>query len=246
MKQKERHHLKENELAQSLAAATQVFAARRRQITGMLIVLGLVLVVVAGVFIIRQRTASRSQDLLAQAMVELNAPVQAPTPALPATDTQAAVPETQPPGTYATEEAKLKAALPKLQAAADAYPNSQAGQIARYHLAATLARSGRRDEAIRAYDAVIASAGDAIYGRMARLGKANLQAQMGQTQQAIATYQALLDDEDSGLPADAILMHMASAYQAAGNAEEARKTFSRIVHEHPASPYSAAAGKQIQ
>ena len=64
--------------------------------------------------------------------------------------------------------------------------------------------------------------------------------------QRFAAHKELAEAKDSELPAEAILMQLGSAYQAAGNAEEARKTFSRIVHEHPASPYATEAGKQIQ
>src|SRR5438045_559260 len=136
MKQKERRHLKENELAHSLAVASEFLGARRRQVTRMATALGLAVLVVVGVIVIRQRTSARGEDLLAQAMVVVDAPVQPPTPATPPSDGKPGTMEAQQPGTYPTEDAKLKAALPKLQAAADAYPNSKAGLVARYHLAA--------------------------------------------------------------------------------------------------------------
>ena len=50
-------------------------------------------------------------------------------------------------GSFATEAAKLNAALPKLKAAADAYPDTAAGITARYHYASSLAALGRHDEA---------------------------------------------------------------------------------------------------
>jgi tetratricopeptide (TPR) repeat protein len=179
-------------------------------------------------------------------MVILEAPVQPPTPAVPPADGQPGTPERQEPGTYPTEEAKLKAALPKLQEAADEHPDTDAGITARYHLAATHAALGNHADAVSAYDDVIARAGDSIYGRMAKLGKATEQVRLGQYEPAIDTYKALADEKETDLPADAVLMQLARAYQASGNADEAKKTFSRIVHEHPGSPYSAEAGKQIQ
>src|SRR5205085_11178976 len=102
---------------------------------------------VFAVVVIRQRSASRGQDLLAQAMVALNArvvPAQPGDPTdLPAAATFGAT------GTFATEEAKLKAAVPKLKAAADAYPDSDAGVTARYHLASAYASLGQFNDAIR-------------------------------------------------------------------------------------------------
>ena len=66
--------------------------------------------------------------LLAEALVVLEAPVVPPAP--PAAAGQPAPPPT--PGSYPTERAKLEAALPKLLAAADAYPSTPAGLSARY------------------------------------------------------------------------------------------------------------------
>jgi tetratricopeptide (TPR) repeat protein len=148
-------------------------------------------------------------------------------------------------GTFATEEAKLQAALPKLKAAADAYPDAKAGITARYHLASTLIALGKHQEAIQAFDEVIKRAGDDVYGRMARLGKAEVQAQARQYDMAIATYKELADRKDGDLPVDAILMELARTYAAAGKKEEARKTFTQIVDEHPESPYYADARKEL-
>lgn len=62
----------------------------------------------------------------------------------------------QQPGTHPDEKAKLEAALPKFQAAADAYPSHDAGLTARYHAAKALVTLGRFDEAVKQYDQVIA------------------------------------------------------------------------------------------
>src|SRR5688572_2367416 len=122
MKRKERHHLKENELVHTIEAAREFVETRKRQMTGALIGLLVVAVVLIGFLMVRQRTQSQGQDLLAEAMVALNArvvPAGAQTGAdLPAAATLGAT------GTFATEAAKLNAALPKLKAAADAYPAS--------------------------------------------------------------------------------------------------------------------------
>ena len=45
-------------------------------------------------------------------------------------------------------------ATTKLKAAADAYPDSEAGITARYHYAASLAATGKYDEAVRAFEDV--------------------------------------------------------------------------------------------
>jgi tetratricopeptide (TPR) repeat protein len=150
-------------------------------------------------------------------------------------------------GTFLTEEAKLTAALPKLKAAADAFPDSNAGIQARYHMASTLAYLGRRQEAIDAFADVERRAGpSSLYGRMARLGKAEAQAQAGQIDAAIATWKDLSADTNSDLPQDAILIELARAYAVKGNRQEAEKTFNQLVEQHPDSPYAGEAKQELE
>jgi hypothetical protein len=150
-------------------------------------------------------------------------------------------------GTFATEEAKLAVAVPKLKAAADAHPGTAAGIQARYHLAGALAALGRNDEAIAAFEDVAARTGaDSLYGRMARLGKADAQARSGKLDAAIETWKGMAAESSDDMPVDAILMELARAYVQKGNREEARKTFTEIVDKHPNSPYSPEAREELE
>jgi tetratricopeptide (TPR) repeat protein len=246
MKRIERRHLKENELASTLANAREFLEPRRKQITTTIVVLAVLVVAVLGVTFVRQRSRSRGQELLAQAMVALNArvvPAQANAAQpgeLPAAASFGAT------GTFATEDAKLTAALPKLKAAADAYPESDAGITARYHLAGALAALGRHAEAITEFDSVEKRAGhDSLYGRMARLGKADEQARAGQIDTAIATWKEIAGDANADLPKDAILIELARAYVQKGNTDEAKKAFNEIVEKHPDSPYVPEARTEL-
>ena len=245
MKRTERHHLKENELAQSLASARDYLEPRRKQISLAAFVIFLLAVAILGITILRQRTVNRAHDMLAEAMVVLDAQVIPRDPVDPKSPTPPPA-AMQGSGTFETEEAKLQAAVPKLKAAADAYPDTQPGITARYHLAGTLAALGKHQEATQAYDEVIKRAGDDLYGRMARLGKAEEQARSGQLDAAIATYRELSTRTDGDLPTDAILMQLARAYVAAGKKDEAQKTFTKIVDEHPQSPYAAEARNELE
>lgn len=245
MKRLERKHLKENELAQSLRTAQDFIEPRRAALKALGIVALLLLVAGVGYGVWRERTSSQGQEQLAEALVALNADV---VPAgvenaegLPAAASLGAT------GTFASEEAKLNAALPKLKAAADAYPGSPAGIQARYHLAGALTALGRNAEAVTAFDEVIRRAGaDSLYGRMAQLGKADAQARAGQLDAAIDTWKGLAARSDEDLPADAILMQLARAYVQKGNRDEARKTFTEIVDKHPQSPYLTEARAELE
>ena len=245
MKRIERKHLKENELAERLAAARQYVEPRRNTLVGASIAIVVLLIAVVIVSVWRQRTRSESEAALAEGMVALNAPV---VPAgvegaegLPAAAALGAT------GTFTSEEAKLNAAVPKLKAAADAHPGTDAGVQARYHLAGALSSLGRHDEAIREFDEVVNRAGaDSLYGRMARLGKADAQVRKGQLDAAIETWKAMAQSEAAELPVDAILMDLARAYVQKGNTEEARKALTEIVDKHPNSPYLAEARSELE
>jgi tetratricopeptide (TPR) repeat protein len=245
MKRKERHHLQQNELAHTIEAAREFLETRQRQIAGAVVGIAVIALAVIGFTVYRQQTQSRGSELLAQALVALNARV-VPAGAtgednLPAGATLGAT------GTFSTEEAKLTAALPKLKAAADEYPDSAAGITARYHLAGALAALGRHQDAIQAFDEVARRSGaSSLYGRMARLGKADTQAHSGQLDAAIATWKDMTTADADDLPVDAILIELARAYVQKGNTEEARKTFTQIVEKHPNSPYLPEARTELE
>ena len=246
MKRQERHHLKENELVHSIEATREFMETRKREIGIAVIAVVAIVAVVIGAMTYRQRTQSRGVELLADAMVALNARVvpagaQATGEDIPAAASLGAT------GSFATESAKLTAALPKLQAAADAYPDSTAGITARYHLAGALAALSRHDEAIKQFDEVVTRAGSgSIYGRMARLGKADTQARAGQVDAAIATWKEMATSTSGDFPVDAILMELARAYAQKGEKEEARKTFSQLIDQHPNSPYTPEARSELE
>ena len=149
------------------------------------------------------------------------------------------------PGTYPTEKAKLEAALPKFQAAADAYPSNDTGITARYHVAKNLVTLGRFDEAVKQYDQVIAS-GSPLLARSARLGKAEAHLRAAQYDPAIATFKQIVDQKDASLPPDAVLMELARAYRLAGNTAEARKTLTQVIEQHADSVYATEAKAEIE
>ena len=244
MKRTERKHLKENELAHTLEVARDYLEARKRAVATVAILVVVFALGIVGIGIWRERSHGAAERALAEAMVALNAPV-VPAGVEGAEGVPAAA-QLGATGTFATEEAKLNDALPKLKAAADAYPGTQAGIQARYHMAGALAAIGRHEEAITTFDEVINRAGEnTLYGRMARLGKADAQERAGQLDAAIETWKTLAEEGDE-LPVDAILMQLARAYVQKGNTEEARKALTQIVDNHPDSVYLPEAREELE
>ncbi|MBM3806651.1 MAG: tetratricopeptide repeat protein [Acidimicrobiia bacterium] len=244
MKTTERHHLKDNELAIALGHAQDWTGRNARTLLG---VIGAVVVIGAGFLGVTAWRNSGNNDAraaLAAAMVIDEARVMPPAPPAGTTNDPNAL-GGQLPGTYPTEQAKLEAALPKFQAAADAFPTHEAGLTARYHVARTLVSLGRFDDAVAAYDRVIAG-GNTLLARSARLGKGEAQLRAAQYEPAIATFKQIVDQKDAALPTEAVLMELARAYRLAGRTEEARKTLTQIVEQHADTPYAGDARSELE
>jgi len=241
MKSTERHKLKENEFARTVAHAREAMQTRGRDIATIVVVVIAAVALAAGYAWWRQSRNAKANVLLAEALAVEEAPVIAPVAPAPGSP----IPVQQP-GTFATEEAKLEAALPKLMKAADAYPNTEAGITARYHAASVLANLGRYAEAEKRYQEVIDKAGNSLYGRTARLGLADVLVSEGKYDSAIKIYQEVSTDTKSPLPIDGVLMQLGRAYMKAGKKNEAAHAFTRVVQEFPQSLYAADARREME
>jgi len=239
MKSTERHKLKENEFARSVAAARDMLTSRPQDILRAVIAAVVIILLIGGYTIWRQSRNARADAALAAGLAVFEAPVMpvaAPTPGSPLPVQQA--------GTFQTEQAKLEAALPKLIEAAEAYPKTDAGVAARYYAASALAALGRFGEAEERYQEVVDRAGNRIYGRTGRLGLADAQAAQGKYDDAITIYRELSADTNSQIPIDGLLMTLGRTYLRAGRHDEAARAFSRIVDEFPQSVYAADARRE--
>ena len=241
MKATERHKLKENEFARTVAHARQTLEERGREFGMVLVVIVLALVAVAGYTWWRQSRNAKANTLLAGALAVHEAPVVAPAEPTPGSP----MPVEQP-GTFRTEQAKLQAALPKFMEAAEAYPSTDAGIAARFHAAGILAALGRHGESEQRYKEVADTGGTTIYGRTARLGLAEAQLAQGKFDAAIAIYRDLSTESNPQLPVDGVLMQLGRAYLRAGKKEDAARAFNRVVEEFPDSVYVADARRELE
>ena len=237
----ERHRLKHNEVADTVQDVLSNLQTNRRLIvSGLVAILVLVSSVGAWTYYRGQRNGKASA-LLGEAMVVADARVVEPVTPAPGQKLPPLGPNTFP-----NERAKLEAAFPKFQAAADAYPDTIPGIAARYHAAATLAALGRNAESRQRYNEVIERDSRGLYGKMAKLALADLNIQEKQYDQAISVLRELSLDTKGDVPVDAVLSQLGSTYLAAGKKTEARQTFQRITTEFAGSPYAADARKQLE
>ena len=239
MKRTERHHLKENEVAHWVLELKEQFDANKHVINYVLIAVVVVGVAVFGTLGWRSMTAGRAATMLAEAMTIAEAPVTGPVVE------EAGKLPVQPPGTYPSDRLRLEAALPKFVAAAEAYPDSESGIVARYRAAAPLVALGRTDEGIQRYREVIEK-GKGVVADMARLGVADAQLAAGKFDDATTNLKDLVDKGGNDLPVDGVLMQLGRAYRLAGKDADAKKSFQRIVDEFPTSVYAAEARREVE
>jgi TolA-binding protein len=241
MKSTERHKLKENDFTHTMTRTRDMMAQRQREITTTVVVVVAAIVLVGGYFAWRNSRDNKAQTLLASALAVAEAPVVAPPPPSPGSP-----PPVQQPGTYRTDRERLEAAVPRLQQAADAYPDSEAGITARFRLAAALAELGRFPEAEQRYQEVIQKASSkSVYRQTARLGLGEAQLAQGKADAAMTTFKEVSTDSSSTLPVDGVLMQVGRAALLAGKKDEATRAFTRVVEEFPQSLYVSEAKEKL-
>jgi tetratricopeptide (TPR) repeat protein len=234
MKRTERHHLKQNEFQHITLQVMDLFAAKRREVTTILLVLAVVGLGGASYWAWHQHTQDKAHALLAEAMVVQEARVGPPAEATGGSGV-----------TYPTERERTQDAVKKYRVAADAYPSTDAGVFARYQEASLQVSLGNAADAIKAYQSVVDRAGDGLYGQMSKLGLAEAYSRSGQYEQAITAYKELAQRKDGQLPIDGILIQLGRTYRDAGKASDAQQTFNRLVEEFPDSPFTADAKREI-
>jgi TolA-binding protein len=229
MKAQERHQLKQNEFANTVARVSDVVNQNRNLVTAGIAAVLIVAIGLGGFFWYRSHVNDQAGALLGKAMVIVQAQI-APPPTIPGAK--------QTPGTYPTDKARQEAAVQAFQEVIKAYPNSMAANAARYHSAVALMQLGRFSDAEKAFQDAIDHAGSSIYGPMSRMGLGEAYVAEKQFDKAIALYTDLSGQRDGPLPIDGVLMVLGRTYAKAGKTNEARATFKRVVDEFPESMYA--------
>jgi TolA-binding protein len=236
MKAQERHHLKQNEFAQTAArVAASVTANRDRVVIGLVVTL-LVVAVGGGWMYWRSRTNNLASGELGIGLAIARAPITPPS-TLP-TSTQAG-------GTYPNEAARHEAALKQFEKTFAEYPSTNAGLAARYHAGIELLGLNRLADAARAFQDVAERGGDSIYAASAKLAMAEALSLEGKHDDAIKRLTDLAADRDGALPVDGVLIQLARASAKAGRTQEARAAYKRVVDEFPESLYAGEARQQL-
>ena len=124
--------------------------------------------------------------------------------------------------------------------------NSGSGYLARYYRASTLHRLGDSDlaietlEQLNAEDDLLSTLRGSVEAMLA-----DLYIKADRSDDAVQLLTAALDQPDRGMPADQIMLQIASIESGRGNASEARSMWQRILTEHADSPAATEAQAKL-
>jgi hypothetical protein len=235
MKSIERHHLKQNEFAETTRRTIEGVRENRTPILAGLLAVLVVGGGVIGYLSYRKSRADEAGARLGQAMAIAQATI-APPSTLPGAQ--------QAPNTYPNENVRSEAALKAYEAIIADYGDSGVGLTAKYEAAGELLDLGRPAEAEKYFNDVVAS-GEQLYVPMARMGVAQAKMAAGQPDEAAKLLTDLAANRDSALPLDGVLIQLGQAYARAGKTADARAAYQRVVDEFADSVYAFEARQRL-
>lgn len=222
MKRAQRHQLKQDEFVHWLDRTTQWLMENQRSVINVALVLVGAGLLLGGLYIYRSRQAARARALMVEAMDQYHGEVGAATGASPETPH------------FATAKDKYETALASFEAVAGEFPGYESGRQAQYYAGLCQTHLGDLEAADAALTAVRSGKRDLLY-YLASMALASVKTERGDPQAAAEIYQALADDPDNPLPKDHILFELARSEERAGNTEQARLIYQRMIAEHPDS-----------
>jgi tetratricopeptide (TPR) repeat protein len=222
VKRTERHHLKQDELVAGIGQATHWFEAHRQNVlNAVLVALGAGLLL-GGIYIYRTRKAEEGHGLLVEALKQFHGEVGTegePTPNVPR---------------FPTAEEKYRAALASLEKVANDFGSYDAGRQARFYAGLCQAELDDYEGAERSLQELRSGERDLLY-YVASKALASVETDRGNHAEAVAIYRPLVEDAQNPLPKDYLLFELARAEERAGNLEQARLIYDRVLAEHPES-----------
>lgn len=145
----------------------------------------------------------------------------------------------------ATAEARA-AAVRTLEAVLERHPSGRGAALAAYHLGNL--RYARREWALarRAWDRALASGAQGALATQARLGVAYAWEGEGDLARAAAAFQAVLEGlEPRGFGFEEAILGLGRVLEGAGQVEEARRVYRRLLTELPEAPRASEARARL-
>lgn len=187
-----------------------------------------------GIYFYRSNREQQAQVALGKAIDTIQSPL------LPAAGGQA-----MPGAKYKTEQERTAAAETQFRDVASKYSGSDAADVADLYLARIDAAKGNTASAQTKLQKFVDDHPKSMLVGAARFSLYQLRIENGQSQQVInELQQQIAKPADSVLPADTMLVLLAHAYDAQGNADKSKDAYRRIVTEFPDSPYAVEAQRK--
>jgi tetratricopeptide (TPR) repeat protein len=229
MKKEERHQIKRDDLATALERASDFAGEHVRGVVVWAVVAVVVVLAVTGGrawWNARQATQARQ---LGEMIETYNAPITASLE-----DLQTARPGVP---SFTSVEERDRKVLELADSILGGGGSGSAAAGARLYRGIALAETGKIDEAIGAFEEVIARHPEAMFAPVARLRLARLRENSGQHAEAAALYRAIADDTSGILPQEEGILGLARCQEALGKSDDAERLYQRILDEFPESEY---------
>ena len=203
-------------------------------ITGAVVALA---VIGYGIYFYRSSREQRAQEALAKAIETVESPLlpPAPTPGQP----------TMPNAKFKTEAERQAAAEKQFKETEAKFSGSDAADVAGLYLARYDALHGDTASARKRLQHFVDEHPKHLLVGGARYSLYQLRIDGGEAAQVAQELQAQIGKPDSPLPSDTLLVLLAHAYDAQGNAQKSKETYRRIATEFPDSPYAVEAQRRV-
>jgi hypothetical protein len=228
-----RRQLKEDRLAQTAQGAAQWTASHQRSVIWSIVAGVIVVLAVVGFLTWRSRYNEQANIALGTAMRAFSTPLR-PAGAPAGGDANAG---------FASLAERGKAAAADFKTAADHYPMSKAGKIARYMEGVATMQAG--DNA-RAEQELKAAAGfsDRDVASLAQMALANLYRSTNRQADAIRTLKDLADHPSNTVSKAQAQLELASIYESS-DPQQAANIYQQIQKENPSSPVAQIAASRM-
>ena len=236
MRRDHRRELKHDKFVDEIGTlSTQARENKRFLLTIVLAVVAAGLVVY-GIFFYRGSREQKAQDALAVAIDAIESPL------LPPAGSQQ---QAQPGAKYKTEAERNTAAEKQFKGVEKNYSGTDAADVANLYLARLQAGRGDMAGARKLLNAFIAEHPKHVLVGAARFSLYQIRIENGEAAQVASELQTEVSKTDPILPADSLLVLMAHAYDAQGNAQKSKEAYRRITTEFPDSPYALEAQRRM-
>lgn len=235
MDRQHRRDLKHDKFVDEIGSLSIRARANQRVLYGITAAIVAIAILGYGIYFYRANREKQAQDALAQAIETLESPLQAPAGQPPVPNAKFK--------TEAERNAKAESMFKEVDAK---YSGSDAADVAGLYLG-RMATSRADYAAARKYlDRFVKNQPKHLFAGSARYSLYQLRIEAGEAQTvANELQQEIAKRDDAVLPADALLVLLAHAYDTQGNGDKSREVYRRIVTEFPDSPYALEAQRRV-